>query len=66
MINEIFIYVIKMKPFLNRFLITVDARDYGTIMKPDVWSTGARLRDLGMPHGGLRFNGADKSSDCFI
>ena len=43
------------------FLITVEARDYGTIMNPDVWPSGTRLRDFRMPHGGLRNNGANKS-----
>ena len=40
------------------FLITVEAKDYGTFMNPDVWPSGTRLM---MPHGGLRFNGADRS-----
>ena len=43
------------------FLITVEAKDYGTFMNPDVWPSGTRLRDFRMPHGGLRFNGADIS-----
>ena len=50
-----------LKPFLNTFLITVEAKDYGTFMNPDVWPSGTRLRDFRMPHGGLRFNGADRS-----
>ena len=43
------------------FLITVEAKDYVTFMNPDVWASGTRLRDFRMPHGGLRFNGADRS-----
>ena len=43
------------------FLITVEVKDYGTFMNPDVWPSGTRLRDFRMPHSGLRFNGADRS-----
>ena len=46
---------------LKPFLITVEAKDYGTFMNPDVWPSGTRLWDIRMPHGGLRFNGADIS-----
>ena len=51
----------KAESVFKLFLITVEARNYGTIMKPDVWPSGIRLRDFRMPHGGLRNNGVDKS-----
>ena len=43
------------------FLITVETRDYGTIMNSEVWPPGTRFRDFRMSHGGLRINGVDKS-----
>ena len=42
------------------FLITVEARDFGTIMNLGSWPSGTRLSDFRMSHGGLRINGADK------
>ena len=51
----------KAEAVFKSFFITVEAKDYGTFMNPDVWPSGTRLRDFRMPHGGLRFNGADRS-----
>ena len=42
----------KVEAFFKPFVITVDARDYGRFMNPDVWPSGTRLRDFRMPPGG--------------
>ena len=51
---------LKLKLFLNSFN-HCGCYGFGTIMNPEVWPHGTRLRDFMMPHGGLRFNGANKS-----
>ena len=51
----------KAESVFKSFLIALEARDYGTFMNPNVWRPGTRLLDFRMPHGGQRFNGADKS-----